>query len=144
MKNLQIFNNIDRKFAIFTKVFSNFLRLFAKGWAKISRNLEVCICMGSGAEHILKRGNWGDYPPNPPEFHPSRKNPPNRKMEKVKGEKFANSHQNPGKWEKKWSKNQFSLRFSNVKLKIFSRKFHVLMVFSPNAQNFAARLLNLL
>ena len=35
MKNLKSFNNFDRKFAIFPEIFSNFLRLVAKGWAKV-------------------------------------------------------------------------------------------------------------
>ena len=39
---------------------------------------------------------------------PARKIPPNRKGEKVKGEKFSNSPRNLENERNKWSKSQFS------------------------------------
>ena len=93
-----------------------------------------------GPGHTLTRG---DSPlPNPPEFHTKNPLPPNRKREKGKGEKFANSLRNPRRWEKNGQKINFPLRFSNVKRKTFS-KISYLNDFSENAQNFAASFLNL-
>ena len=82
----------------------------------------------------------GGNPPCPL-MHTSRKNPPppNRKREKVKGEKFANSLRYPWKWEN-GQKSNFPLRLSNVNLKIFS-EIHIPMIFSPNPQHFGASFL---
>ena len=97
--------------------------------------LSLCPCPQKFAQTTHWHG--GDSPPNKP------KSPPNRKMEKEKGEKFAKAS---GTLEnrRKMVKNHFPLRFSNEKVKKFSQKFHILMVFSQNAQYCIARFLNLL
>ena len=55
-KNKQVFEKIEREFAFF-KIFEYFIRFFgniikssAKIWAKISKNVEICICRGFWAE----------------------------------------------------------------------------------------------
>ena len=46
MKNLEIFDNFERKFAFFPKFFQIFIKFLAKIWETFSRKLEICICMG--------------------------------------------------------------------------------------------------
>ena len=45
----------------------------------------------------------------------------------------------PGRWERKWIKNQFPIEIFVCKF----QNFQILMIFSPNTQKFAARFLNL-
>ena len=62
--------------------------------------------------HTLTRGERGALPlPQRAWITPQleKSPPPNRKREKVKGDKFGNSRRNLRKWERKWSKKQFSI-----------------------------------
>ena len=47
----------------------------------------------------------------------------------------------PGRWDRKWIKNQFSIEILICKFQNFLNKFQSPLVFSENAQKFAARFL---
>ena len=93
----------------------------------------------------VETGEWGELSPATRlnSTHAGKIPRHNRKREKERGKNSLTASGTLENRRQNGQKINFPWRFSNVNLKIFSRKFHILMIFSPNEQLFASRFLNL-
>ena len=80
------------------------------------------------------QGGGGSFPP------PAR-NRKNCCRKRVLFSRAVLNDKAPGRWDRKWIKSQFSIEIFICNFQDFLNKFQFPLVFSPNAQKFAARFL---